>query len=76
MSGLALTSRCLFWKRQRSLRQTAVNHEREISEALCEDITMTDTIATVAVLGFILFGIIPFGYDWAMAFKTMESTDV
>jgi hypothetical protein len=26
--------------------------------------TMTGTLATIAVLGVILFGIIPFGPDW------------
>jgi hypothetical protein len=42
--------------------------DRDLLSADSENV-MTCTLATIAVLGFILFGIIPFGYDWALAFK-------
>lgn len=36
---------------------------------------MTATLATVAVLGVILFGIIPFGYDWWRNLKQSRSVE-
>jgi hypothetical protein len=43
--------------------------DRRLLPANSENV-MAVTLATIAVLGFILFGVIPFGYDWALAFKT------